>query len=79
VSGGLPPGEAQATAAAVRVQVVFHVSDDRQAQAVAERMVDRAHEIANAPDCECDVDVSVERMPAAEAGRVDSGAAPPKI
>jgi hypothetical protein len=45
----------------VRVQAVFHVSSDEQAQAVAARMVDRAQEIANLPECECDVDVSVER------------------
>ncbi len=46
---------------AVRVQAVFHVSSDEQAQTVAARMVDRAHEIANLPECECDVDVSIER------------------
>jgi hypothetical protein len=46
---------------AVRVQAVFHVSSEAQAQTVAARMVDRAHEIANLPECECDVDVSIER------------------
>lgn len=45
---------------AVRVQAVFHVSSEAQAQTVAARMVDRAHEIANLPECECDVDVSIE-------------------
>ena len=45
----------------VRVQAVFHVSSEEQAQAVAAKMVDRAHEIANLPECECDVDVSIER------------------
>jgi hypothetical protein len=44
----------------LRVQAVFRVSDERQAQNLAAQMVDRAHEIANLPDCECDVDVSVE-------------------
>jgi hypothetical protein len=51
----------------VRVQIVFHVSEDRQAQAqaqaVAAKLIDRAHEIANLPECECDVDVSVEMAP----------------
>lgn len=47
---------------AVRVQAVFHISNEVQAQAVAARMVDRAHEIANLPECECDVDVSIERV-----------------
>jgi len=45
---------------AVRVQAVFHVSSVAQARTVAARMVDRAHEIANLPECECDVDVSIE-------------------
>ncbi len=48
---------------AVRVQAVFHVSNEAQAQAVAARMVDHAHEIANLPECECDVDVSIEHEP----------------
>jgi hypothetical protein len=61
VSADLPAVEAQATVPAIRVQVVFHVTDDRQAQTVAAKMVDRAHEIANLPECECDVDVSIER------------------
>jgi hypothetical protein len=44
----------------LRVETVFHLADERKAQALAAQMVDRAHEIANMPDCECDVDVSVE-------------------
>lgn len=46
---------------AVLVQAVFHVSSEGHAQKVAAMMVDRAHEIANLPECECDVDVSIER------------------
>ena len=46
----------------VRVRAVFHVSNEAQAQTVASMMVDRAHEIANLPQCECDVDVSIERV-----------------
>jgi hypothetical protein len=64
VSTDLHTGEAQGTTRAVRVQAVFRVADDRQAQEVAARMVDRANEIANLPECECDVDVSVELAPA---------------
>lgn len=60
----------------VRVQAVFHVSSDEQAQAVAARMVDRAHEIANLPECECDVEVSIERTGAEGASLLDSSAAP---
>jgi hypothetical protein len=60
----------------VRVQAVFHVSSDEQARAVAAKMVDRAHEIANLPECECDVDVSIERTGAEAASLLDSSATP---
>jgi hypothetical protein len=63
VSVTLRTGEV-VTTRTVRVQAVFHVTEDRQAQAIAAKMVDRAHEIANLPECECDVDVSVEMAPA---------------
>jgi hypothetical protein len=69
--------EARGAVAAVCVQAVFHVSDDRQAQAVAAMMVDRAQEIANLPECECDVDVTVERArPVAAPHLVEPGEAP---
>ncbi|HWX96790.1 MAG TPA: M20/M25/M40 family metallo-hydrolase [Solirubrobacteraceae bacterium] len=35
--------------------------DDERAQAVVAEVVDRVHEAANLPDCDCDVDVSVEQ------------------
>jgi hypothetical protein len=58
----------------VRVETIFHVADEQQAQAVATRMVDRAHEIANLPECECDLDVAIERIPPGIArNRVDGG------
>jgi hypothetical protein len=60
----------------VRVQAIFHVSSDEQARAVASRMVDRAHEIANLPECECDVDVSIERLGADGTSLHDPSAAP---
>jgi hypothetical protein len=47
----------------VHVQVSFHAADERQAQTVAAKLIDSAHEIANLPECECDVDVSVETSP----------------
>jgi tripeptide aminopeptidase len=34
---------------------------DERAEALAAEIVDRIHEAANAPECECDVDVSVQR------------------
>jgi hypothetical protein len=42
------------------VETVFHLADESQGQAVAAKLIDRAHELANSPECECDVDVSVE-------------------
>jgi hypothetical protein len=44
----------------LRVEVIFRVADATHGQTVAARLIDRAHEIANLPECECDVDVSVE-------------------
>jgi tripeptide aminopeptidase len=35
--------------------------DDRRAEEVVAEIVDRVHEAANRPDCDCDVDVSVQR------------------
>jgi hypothetical protein len=79
VSADPPPLQTGVTVPAVRVQAVFHVTDDRQAQAVAAKMVDRAHEIANLPECECDVDVSIERTPPDDASPVDLGAGLTKL
>ena len=44
----------------LRVQTTFHVADEAEGQAVAAKLIDRAHELANSPECECDLDVSVE-------------------
>jgi hypothetical protein len=60
VSADSPIGGAQSAPTVLRVQVVFHTTNDRQVQSVAAKMIDSAHEIANLPECECDVDVSVE-------------------
>jgi tripeptide aminopeptidase len=35
--------------------------DDQRAEAVVAEIVDRLHEAANLPDCDCDVDISVQR------------------
>jgi tripeptide aminopeptidase len=35
--------------------------DDDRAQAVVAEVVDRVHEAANLPECDCDVDISVQR------------------
>lgn len=45
----------------LRVQAVFQEVDREQAQRIAAELIARAHELANLPECACDVDVSVER------------------
>ena len=35
--------------------------DDEHGEALAAEIVDRIHEAANRPECECDVDISVQR------------------
>jgi hypothetical protein len=44
----------------LRVETIFRVADESHGQTVAARLIDCAHEIANLPECQCDVDVSVE-------------------
>lgn len=61
---------------AVRIEVIFHTSDERHAQTVAAKLIDRAHEIANLPECECDVDVNVESGPPHSAVHRSSPLAP---
>lgn len=50
------------TASALRVQAVFHELQPHKAVKIAAEMVARAHELANMPECECDVDVSIESV-----------------
>ncbi len=47
----------------VHIRVSFHADSEHQAQTLAAKLIDSAHEIANLPECECDVDVSVETSP----------------
>lgn len=46
--------------ATLRVEAVFRDVDEQQAHAIAAEMITRAHELANQPERECDVDVSVQ-------------------
>ncbi len=77
-----PVGASVALAASthtVHVQVSFHATDERQAQTVAAKLIDSAHEIANMPECECDVDVSVESSPLqGSPASEDASGAPPR-
>jgi len=53
----------------LRVEAVFTDVDERHADEIAAEMIARAHELANLPEWECDVDVSVQlSSPDDEAG-----------
>ena len=42
--------------------------DEQHADAIAAEMIGRAHELANLPEWECDVDVSVQLSPPEASG-----------
>jgi hypothetical protein len=68
VSAGLSGGvHADATASSepgvLRVEAVFHDVVADQADTIAAELIARAHELANLPECACDVDVNVRREP----------------
>jgi len=48
----------------LRVEAIFRDVDERHSDTIAAEMIDRAHELANLPDCQCDVDVRVEELSA---------------
>jgi hypothetical protein len=79
-SGGSLRGVESGADRMLRVQSTFHVADEAQGQDVAAKLIDRAHELANSPECECDVDVSVEWIHpedlADPAGATTAGMAP---
>ncbi len=60
-ASGSPGGAAADAPCTLSVQAVFRDVEERHAQTLAAEMIARAHELANRPECECDVDVSVER------------------
>jgi hypothetical protein len=53
-------GVAAATTCTLQVKAIFRDVDEQHAQALAAEMIARAHELANQPECQCDVDVSVQ-------------------
>jgi hypothetical protein len=50
------------------VTVRFQLADERTARELAAALIDRAHELANLPERECDLDVQVRWTPPAPAG-----------
>lgn len=45
------------------VTVRFHLQDERAARELAAGVIERAHELANMPASECDVDCDVQWTP----------------
>jgi hypothetical protein len=58
----------------LRVEAVFRDVDEQHADTIAAEMIGRAHELANLPDWECDVDVSIQLAPSGDDDARDSGA-----
>jgi hypothetical protein len=53
-------GSAPEPSTTLTVQAVFRDVEAQHVQTLAAEMIARAHELANQPECECDVDVSVQ-------------------
>jgi hypothetical protein len=62
------------TRGTLRVEAVFHGVDEPHADTIAAEMIGRAHELANLPESECDVDVSVQLSPPEDPGAGCDGA-----
>jgi hypothetical protein len=58
----------------LRVEAVFHDVAAEQADTIAAELIARAHELANLPECACDVDVNVQQSPLENDGARGSGA-----
>jgi hypothetical protein len=68
-------GESVPELRTLRVEVAFRNLDEHDAQALAAEVIARAHELANEPEHECDVDVSVQW--ASPNGETDAALAEP--
>jgi hypothetical protein len=55
-----PGAVAPQTGQTLHVRAVFRDVDNEHVQMLAAEMIARAHELANRPECACDVDVSVQ-------------------
>jgi hypothetical protein len=58
----------------LRVEAVFHDVATEQADTIAAELIARAHELANLPECGCDVDVNVQQSPPENDGARAGGA-----
>jgi hypothetical protein len=75
LSGGVQAGtSAPSEPGVLRVEAVFHDVAAEQADTIAAELIARAHELANMPECACDVDVNVQVSPAEDDGARTGGA-----
>jgi hypothetical protein len=75
LSGGVRSGvTAPSEPGVLRVEAVFHDITTEQADTIAAEMIARAHELANLPECGCDVDVNVQVSPPEHDGARADGA-----
>ncbi len=58
----------------LRMEVTFLDVEEQKADALAAALIGRVHELANLPEYECDVDVSVQRTSPEDDGAHSSGA-----
>jgi hypothetical protein len=58
----------------LRVEAVFHDVQAQHADTIAAELISRAHELANLPEYECDVDVNIQRIPPEDPGAGSSRA-----
>lgn len=58
----------------LHVEVTFRDVEAQQADALAAELIGRVHELANLPEYECDVDVSVQTTSPEDDGAHGSGA-----
>jgi hypothetical protein len=69
--GVSPQGDEPGT---LRVQAVFHDVKAPHADTIAAELISRAHELANSPEHECDVDVNIQLVPSGDPGAGSSRA-----
>lgn len=65
-------------AGCLRVEAVFtvHGDDEAAAYAALTELIDRLNQVANLPECECDLDISVEQRSRWDGRRADPGRVP---
>jgi hypothetical protein len=78
VNPGSPLSQSGSSEPGLTVRVRFKVTEEPAARGLAAKLIERAQELANLPESECDVDVDVEWIAPPEQlhGLSPSGPAP---